>query len=155
LIGALTTDDNNLTSMAWVEELLTNSCDVILVKHVDEKFDQLYEYIQGGITYSKILLDEMFTLSNMVIVLLQKYLKQFAQEGVVMILNEDVRICLEQIPAMCACLTEADALPQETPGYILERFTWCLVVEFRDIRKLLATIDKVLQMQAGSRRTLQ
>ena len=31
------TDDNNLTSMEWVKEFLTNSCDINLVKHVDEK----------------------------------------------------------------------------------------------------------------------
>jgi hypothetical protein len=43
------TDDNNLTSMEWVKEFLTNSCDINLVKRVDEKFDQLYEYEQGGI----------------------------------------------------------------------------------------------------------
>ncbi len=41
------TDDNDLTSMEWVKDLLTNSCDINLVKHVDEKFDQLYENEQG------------------------------------------------------------------------------------------------------------
>ncbi len=60
-------------SMEWVKELLTNSCDITLVKCVNEKFDQLYEYEQGGITYLKIALDKIFTISNMVIMLLQKY----------------------------------------------------------------------------------
>jgi hypothetical protein len=53
---------------------------------------------------------------------------------------------------MCARLAKVDALPQETPGYILEGFTWCLVVEFRDIHKLLATTNKVHHMQAVSGR---
>jgi hypothetical protein len=35
------TDKNDLTSMEWVKELLTNSCDVNLVKSIDKKFDCL------------------------------------------------------------------------------------------------------------------
>ena len=53
---------------------------------------------------------------------------------------------------MCARLAEVDALPQEVPGYILEGFTRCSVVEFRDIHKLLYTTDKVRQMRAVSGR---
>jgi hypothetical protein len=62
------TDDNNLSSMEWVKEFFTLSCDINLVKCFDEKFDQLFEYEQGGITYLKIALDEMFKMSNMVII---------------------------------------------------------------------------------------
>jgi hypothetical protein len=51
---------------------------------------------------------------------------------------------------MCARLAEVDALPQEVPGYILEGFTRCLVVEFKEIHKLLNTADKVHQMRAVS-----
>jgi hypothetical protein len=61
------THGNNLTSMEWVKEFLTNSCDINLEKRIDEKFDQLFEYEQGGIMYLKIVLDEMFTMSNMVV----------------------------------------------------------------------------------------
>jgi hypothetical protein len=68
--------------MEWAKEFLTNPCDINLVKQIEEKFDDLAEYEQGGITYMKITLDEMFTMSNMVIMSLQKYLKQFAQEGI-------------------------------------------------------------------------
>ena len=146
------TDVDNLTSMEWVKEFLTNSCDINLVKRLDEKFEQLFEYEQGGITYLKIALDEMFTMSNMVITSLQKFLKQFAQEGLAKVPNEDVRLCAEQIAAVCARLAEVDALPQEVPGYILEGFTRCSVVEFRDIHKLLYTTDKVRQMRAVSGR---
>jgi hypothetical protein len=38
------TDDNNLTSMEWVKEFLTKSCDISIVKHADQKFDELIEY---------------------------------------------------------------------------------------------------------------
>ncbi len=53
---------------------------------------------------------------------------------------------------MCACLAKVKTLPQEVPGYILEGFTWCFVVEFRDIHKLLNAADKVCQMQAVTRK---
>ncbi len=84
------TDEDNLTSMEWVKEFLTNSCDINLVKHIEEKYNQLFEYEQGGITYLKIVLDEMFTMSNMVITSLQKFLKRFAQKGVARVPNKDV-----------------------------------------------------------------
>jgi hypothetical protein len=51
---------------------------------------------------------------------------------------------------MCARLAEVDPLPQEVPGYILEGFTRCLVVESKEIHKLLNTADKVHQMRAVS-----
>ncbi len=66
------------------------SCDINLVKRIEEMFDQLFEYEEGGITYLKITLNEMFTMSNMVITLLQKFLKQFAQEKVARMPNENV-----------------------------------------------------------------
>ncbi len=51
---------------------------------------------------------------------------------------------------MCAHLAEVDALPQEVPGYILEGFTRCLVLEFKEIHNLLNTANKVRQMRAVS-----
>jgi hypothetical protein len=59
--------------MRWVKEFPTNSCDSNWVKHIEEKKDQLFEYEQGGITYLKIVLDEMFTMSNMVIKLCRNF----------------------------------------------------------------------------------
>ena len=121
-----------------MKELLTNSCDINLVKRIDEKFDCLAEYEQGGITYLKMALDEMFTMSDMVIMSLQRYLKQFAQEGIAKVPNEDVRICTEQLVAVSTRLAEVDALPQESIGFILEGLTRCLVPEFKDIHRLFA-----------------
>jgi hypothetical protein len=58
--------------MEWVKEFLTNSCDVNLVKQIEEKYDCLSEYEQGGITYLKIALEKMFTMSNTVVMSLHK-----------------------------------------------------------------------------------
>ena len=143
-------DDNDLTSMEWAKEFLTNSCDINLVKRIEEKYDHLAEYEQGGITYLKLGLDEMFTMTNMTIMSLLKYLKQFAQEGIAKVPNEDVRLCTEQLNAVCARLAEVDQLPQESTTHILEGFTRCSVTEFRDIHKLLATTEKVRQMRVNS-----
>jgi hypothetical protein len=58
---------NDLTSMEWAKSLTTNSCDVLLVDRIDKNFDELDLYNQGGVTYLKIALDEMFTISNAVV----------------------------------------------------------------------------------------
>jgi hypothetical protein len=97
--------------MEWVKELLTNSCDINLVKRIDKKFDCLAEYEQGGITYLKIALDEMFTMSDMVIMLLQHYLKQFAQDRIAKLSNKDVCVCSEQLIAMCTRLAGQRSSP--------------------------------------------
>jgi hypothetical protein len=47
----------------------------------------------------------------MVIMLLQKCLKQFSQEGVAKVPNKDVRICSKQIAALCVHLADVDAFP--------------------------------------------
>ncbi len=70
----------DLTSMVWAKPLMMNSCDVLLVDRIDEKFDELDLYEQGGVTYIKIALDEMFTISNTVIghgILAGKYLAEY------------------------------------------------------------------------------
>jgi hypothetical protein len=51
---------------------------------------------------------------------------------------------------MCACLAKVVALSQEVPGYIFEGFTQCLVVEFKEIHKLLNNSNRVCQMRAVS-----
>ncbi len=96
----------------------------------------------------KIALDEMFTMSDMVIMSLQRYLKQFAQDRIAKVPNKDVCVCSEQLIAVCTHLAEVDALPQESIGFILDGLTRCSVPEFNDIHRLLCTTHKVRQMRA-------
>ncbi len=100
----------------------------------------------------KTALDEMFTMSNMVIMSLQPYLKQFAQEGIAKVPNKDVCVCSEQLVAVCTRLAEVGTLPQESIGFILEGLTRCSVPEFKVIHRLLCTTHKVRQMRAVSGR---
>jgi hypothetical protein len=53
--------------MEWAKTLMMNSCDALLVEQIDIKFEDLSLYKQGGVTYIKPALDEMFTISNTVV----------------------------------------------------------------------------------------
>jgi hypothetical protein len=88
-------------------------------------------YKQGGVTYTKITLDEMFTISNTVVTTLQGFFEAFAKEGIAKVPNEDVRAATEQIIAVAGRLAEVSALPSERTRHILEGFTWCSVIVFR------------------------
>ncbi len=81
-----------ITSIEWAKSLMMNSCDVLLVDRIGEKFDELDLYEQGGVTYIKIALDEMFTISNTVVTTLQGFFEAFAKDdGIAKVPNEDVR----------------------------------------------------------------
>ncbi len=85
-------------------------------------------------------------MSGMVVLLLQKYLKQFAQDGIAKFPNKDIQVCTEQLLAVSACLVEVDALPHKAVGQIMEGFTCCSVAEFRDMHKLLSTTERICQI---------
>ena len=70
-----------MTSSDWVEDLLINLSEAALSKRVDNKFQQLEPIEQGGITYLKFLLVEMFCMPNDVVTEFQLYLKAFYDEG--------------------------------------------------------------------------
>ena len=74
--------------MEWAKSLMMNSCDVLLVDRIDKKFDELDLYEQGGVTYIKIALDEMFTISNTVVATLQRFFEAFAKDGIAKVPNE-------------------------------------------------------------------
>jgi hypothetical protein len=58
---------------------LLNSSDGLLVTRFDKQFKDLSLYEQGGVTYIKIALDEMFTISNTVVTTLQGFFQIFCQ----------------------------------------------------------------------------
>jgi hypothetical protein len=70
----------DLTSMEWAKSLMMNSCDVLLVDRIDKKVDELDLYKQGGVTFIKIALDEMFTISNSSVTTLQGFFEAFAKD---------------------------------------------------------------------------
>ncbi len=77
----------DLTSMEWAKSLMMTSCDVLLVDRIDKKFNELDLYEQGGVTYIKISLDEMFTISNTVVTTLQGFFEASAKDGIAKVPN--------------------------------------------------------------------
>ena len=59
--------EQDMTSSDWVKDLLTNSSKAELKQRVDEKFENIDPLKQGGITYLKFFLDEMFCVTNDVV----------------------------------------------------------------------------------------
>ncbi len=118
--------------MEWAKSLMMTSCDLLLVDRIDEKFDELDLYEQGGVTHIKIALDEMFTISNTVVTTLQGFFEAFAKDGIAKVPNEDVRAATEQIIAVAERLAEVSALPSESTCHILEGFTRCSVIRQDD-----------------------
>jgi len=138
---------DNLTSMEWAKSLMMNSCDVLLVYRINEKFDELDLYEQGGVTYIKIALDEMFSISNTVVATLQGFFDSFAKDAMAKVPNEDVRAATEQIIAVAERLAEVSVLPSESTRHILEGFTWCSVNIFRQTFAHLLVAERLQQLR--------
>ena len=49
-----------MTGSDWIKYLLMNSSEPELLERVTETFEKLDSLVQGGITYFKYMLDEMF-----------------------------------------------------------------------------------------------
>jgi len=111
------------------------------------KFDELDLYEQGGVTYIKIALDEMFTISNTVVATLQGFFVSFAKEGMAKVPNEDVRAAMEQIIAVTERLAEVSALPSESTRHVLEGFTRCSVNIFRQTFAHLLVAERFQQLR--------
>jgi hypothetical protein len=137
----------DLTSMEWAKSLMMNSCDVLLVNRIDKKFDELDLYKQGGVTYIKIALDGMFTISNTVVTTLQGFFEAFAKDSIAKVPNEDVRAATEQNIAVAERLAKVSALPSESTHHILEGFTWCSVIVFRQTFAQLLVAERLQQLR--------
>jgi hypothetical protein len=145
--------------MEWAKSLMMNSCDVLLVDRIDKKFNELDLYEQGGVTYTKIALDEMFTISNTVVATLQGFFEAFAKDGIAKVPNEDVCAATEQIISIAERLAKVSVLPSESTRHILEGFTRCSVIIFRQTFAHLLVAERLRQLcyltnQNGSSRLI-
>ena len=73
--------EEDMTSIDWVKDLMANSSEDELNQQVNEKFENLESLEQGGTTYLKFMLEEMFCTRNNVVSALQTFLKNFSEEG--------------------------------------------------------------------------
>ena len=140
-------DDEDIVSCEWTKELFVNSSSPALVKRIEEKYEALDGLAQGGITYLKIALDEMFDMSDIVITSLQDFFKNFARDGVAKYPSENVALLVQQINAVAERLAEAGALPRDTPLLMLTGFAKCSVPEFVGPFELLLNSERVTQLE--------
>jgi hypothetical protein len=132
--------------MEWAKSLMMNSCDVLLIDRTDENFDELDLYKQGGVTYIKIALDEMFTISNTVVATFQGFFEAYAKDGIAKVPNEDVCAATEQIIAVAERLAEVSALSIKSTRHILEGFTRCSVIIFGQTFSHLLDAERLQQL---------
>jgi hypothetical protein len=137
---------HNLTSWSGQSPLLVSS-DGLLVTRIDKQFKDLSIYEQGGVTYIKIALDEMFTISNTVVTTLQGFLENFVKDGIAKVPNEDIRVATEQILAVAERLAKVSFLLCECTIQILEGLTKCFVTLFRQTFSHLLAGERLRQLR--------
>ena len=121
----------------WFMDLMVNSRKAELKQRVDKKFENLKSIKQGGITYLKFMLDEMFCMTNNVVAALQTFLSNFSEEGLSKTVGENVSDISAQVKAVSGRLTEINQLPLEAFTYIIQDLTKCSVTEFTEPFELL------------------
>ena len=84
-----------------------NSLDTAIIKRVEDKYEDLDEIEQGGITYLDFYLDEMFNMSDVVITFLHELLK----------------LLVEHINDVKERLTEVPELSRDIPFLVFNGFT--------------------------------
>ena len=76
------------------------SSDPAHIKKVEEKYEALYGIEQGGVTYIKISLGEMFDMCDVVITSLQELFKKFSWDGVSKYPSENMALLVHKINAV-------------------------------------------------------
>ena len=104
--------EEDMASSDWMKDLLVNSSKAALTQCVDEKYQALDSMERGGITYLKLLLDEMFCTTNDVVSALQTLLKTFADFDLTTAVGENVDEATAQVKAVCERLSKVNQLPQ-------------------------------------------
>ena len=81
-----------------------------LTLHVNKKYDLLTLIKQGGVVRLKIMLDEMFFMSEAVVTALQGFIKKFALQGPTRTVGENIHLLIQQYEACCTRLTDVNQL---------------------------------------------
>ena len=135
-----------MASSDWMKDLLVNSSEATLTQLVDEKYQALDSLERGGVTYLKLLLDEILCMTNDVVSSLQMFLKIFADVGLTKTAGDNVAEATAQVKAVCESLSEVNQLPQEAPTFVLQGLTKFSVPEFTGPFTLILNQERVNQM---------
>ncbi len=130
-------------SSDWLYALVFNSMTVELRDRVIPTYNEIPSSQQGGITLTKLVLDEIFFMSRDVINALKNFLKIFESKGLTRIQGENVSVITKQLHAAVVSLDEVGALPDETYGDILRGFTKCSNEDFKAVFQHLLTQERI------------
>ena len=100
-----------------------NSFDGALIHRTEGKYETLYEFEQGRITYLNIAFDEMFNISSFVITSLHDFVNKISKDGVAKIRNKNVLDMTQQMNDVYERLAESKELPRMTPVHVLTGLT--------------------------------
>ncbi len=106
-------------------------------------YNEISSSQQGGITLTKLVLDEIFFMSHNVINALKNFLKIFESKGLTRIQGKNVSVITKQLHAAVVSLDEVGALPDETYGDILQGFTKCSNEDFKAVFQHLLTQERI------------
>ncbi len=112
-------------SSNWLYSSVFNSMTVKLHDHVIPTYNEICSSWQGGITLSKLVLDENFFMSWNVINALKNFLMVIGNKGFTCIKGKNVSLFTKKLFADVVSLHEVGSFPDETYGNILCGFTMC------------------------------
>ena len=104
--------EEDMASLDWMKDLPVNSSEADLTQSVDEKYQALDSLEREGITYLKLLLDEIFCMTKDVVSALQTFLKTCSDIGLTKTVGENVAEATAQVKAVCERLLKVNQLPQ-------------------------------------------
>ena len=107
-------------TQVWMLDSLRNSVSSDLKTLVDNKFDALPIYEQGGSVYLKLLFDIIYNMTEPVIRALQKWFKNFRHNGLQKVKGENALVFGSTAKNIAKRLNEVNALPSDAATDILE-----------------------------------
>ncbi len=112
---------------------------VKLYDDVIPSYNDISSSQQGGVTLTKLVLDEVFFTSWDVINTLKNFLMICESKGLIFVWGKNISIITEQLHAAVISLDNIGALPGEAYGDILWGFTKCSNEDFKAIFQPLLT----------------
>jgi hypothetical protein len=132
-------EDEDMISSIWMQELLTSSMDVELRRQVETIEQELDVYQRGGITFFKIVMDTLFKMSTMAEESLKQFIKNFGETGLAKVPYENVRVISFQVNGVAERLADANLLRSESFIYYVNGYTRCSVAPFKAVFQNKAT----------------
>ena len=140
-------DNEDIVSCEWTKGLFVRSSDTFIINRVEDKYEALDGLKQGGITYLKIALDDMFNMSDVVITSIQEFFKKFARDGLSKYPSENLALLVQQINDVAEQAAEVPSLPRDTTFLVLTGFKKCSITKFVGPSKLMLNTERFIQLE--------